>query len=52
MAAITVNIDDNIYEHAMALFAYRGKTVEEAVNADAVTTDPMEIEVSADNEAA
>lgn len=31
MAAVTVNIDDNIYEHATALFAFRGKTVEEAV---------------------
>ena len=31
MAAITVNIDDNIYEHAIALFAFRGKTAEEAV---------------------
>ena len=31
MAAITVTIDDTVYEHAKALFAFCGKTAEEAV---------------------
>ena len=31
MAAITVNIDDNTYKQALALFAFRGKTAEQAV---------------------
>ena len=31
MAAITVNIDDATYDHALALFAFLGKTAEEAV---------------------
>lgn len=31
MAAITVNIDDNTYEHALALFAFRGMSAEAAI---------------------
>ncbi len=31
MAAITVNIDDNIYEHALALFAFKGVSAEAAI---------------------
>ena len=31
MAAITINIDDNTYEQALALFAFRGQTAEQAV---------------------
>ena len=31
MADITVKIDDNTYEHALALFAFRGMSAEAAV---------------------
>lgn len=31
MASVNVNIDDSTYEHALALFAFRGMSAEEAV---------------------
>ena len=31
MAIVNVNIDDDIYAHALEMFSFRGKTVEQAV---------------------